>query len=160
MRREAFKFWDLVRLILETLRYWYVFLRMSLQWCNNGLDGVSNHQPHHSLLNHLFRCRSKKTSKLRVTGLCAGNSTVSGEFSAQMVSNAEKCIHSISLSCGDDYLSHQTGTKPNLVAKILATKYQLWWPFVHRLPKLVTSFTTCLTQGSMLVLLSHGCQQK
>ena len=26
------------------------------------------------LLNRLFRCRSKKTSKLRVTGLCAGNS--------------------------------------------------------------------------------------
>ena len=28
----------------------------------------------------LFRCRSKKTSKLRVTGLCAGNSPVTGEF--------------------------------------------------------------------------------
>ena len=32
----------------------------------------------------------KKTRpKLRVTGLCAGNSPVTGEFSAQMVSNAE-----------------------------------------------------------------------
>ena len=37
----------------------------------------------------LFRRRSKKTSKLRVTGLCAGNSPVTGEFPAQMVSNAE-----------------------------------------------------------------------
>ena len=35
------------------------------------------------------RRRSKKTSKLRVTGLCAGNSPVTGEFPAQMVSNAE-----------------------------------------------------------------------
>ena len=41
---------------------------------HNGRDGVSNHQPHDCLLNHLFRRRSKKTSKLRVTGLCAGNS--------------------------------------------------------------------------------------
>ena len=29
---------------------------------------------HHCLLNRLFRRRSKKTSKRRVTGLCAGNS--------------------------------------------------------------------------------------
>ena len=34
--------------------------------------GISNHQPHDCLLNHLFGRRSKKTSKLRVTGLCAG----------------------------------------------------------------------------------------
>ena len=34
--------------------------------------------------------RSKKTSKLRVTGLCAGNSPVAGEFPAQMTCNAEK----------------------------------------------------------------------
>ena len=31
----------------------------------------------------------KKISKLRVTGLCAGNSPATGEFPAQMVSNAE-----------------------------------------------------------------------
>ena len=36
-----------------------------------------------------FRRRSKKTSKLRVTGLCAGNSQVTGEFAAQRASNAE-----------------------------------------------------------------------
>ena len=41
---------------------------------HNGRDSVSNHQPHHCLLNRLFRRRSKKTSKLRVTGLCVGNS--------------------------------------------------------------------------------------
>ena len=45
-----------------------------LQWRHNGYDGVSNHQPHQCLLNRLFGRRSKKTSKLRVTGLCAGNS--------------------------------------------------------------------------------------
>ena len=41
---------------------------------HNDHDGISNHQPHGCLLNRLFRHRSKKTSKLRVTGLCAGNS--------------------------------------------------------------------------------------
>ena len=34
-------------------------------------------------INRLFRRRSKKTSKLRVTSLCAGNSPVTGEFPAQ-----------------------------------------------------------------------------
>ena len=46
----------------------------ALRWRHNELDGVSNHQPHGCLLNRLFRRRSKKTSKLRVTGLCVGNS--------------------------------------------------------------------------------------
>ena len=32
---------------------------------------------------------SKKTPKLRVIGLCAGNSPVTGEFPAQRASNAE-----------------------------------------------------------------------
>ena len=54
-----------------------------------GRDGVSNHQSHHCLLNCLFRWRSKKTLKLRVTGLCVGNSPVTGEFPAQRASNAE-----------------------------------------------------------------------
>ena len=34
-------------------------------------------------------CRSKKTSKLRVTGLCEGNSPVTGEFPAQRASYAD-----------------------------------------------------------------------
>ena len=47
---------------------------------HNEHDGASNHKPHDCLLNRLFRCRSKKTSKLRVTGLCAGKSPETGEF--------------------------------------------------------------------------------
>ena len=60
-----------------------------LQWRHNGRDGVSNHQLNHCLLNRLFRRRSKKTSNIRVTGLSVGNSPVTGEFPAQMASNAE-----------------------------------------------------------------------
>ena len=51
--------------------------------------GVSSHQPHECLLKRLFRRRSKETSNLRVIGLCAGNSPMTGEFSAQRASNAE-----------------------------------------------------------------------
>ena len=58
----------------------WTWITQSLQWRRNGLDGVSNHQPHHCLLSRLFGRRSKKTSKLRVTGLCAGNSPWTGEF--------------------------------------------------------------------------------
>ena len=63
--------------------------RVSLQWRHNGRYGVSYHQPHDCLLKRLFKRRAKKTSKLRVTGLCVGNSPVTGEFPAQMASNAE-----------------------------------------------------------------------
>ena len=58
--------------VVETLRSCAV--SVALRWRHNDHDGVSNHQPHHCLLNRLFRRRSRKTSKLRVTGLCVGNS--------------------------------------------------------------------------------------
>ena len=61
----------------------------SLQKRHNEHDGVSNHQPHNCLLNRLFKRRSKKTSNLRVTGLCAGNSPVTGEFPTHRASDAE-----------------------------------------------------------------------
>ena len=57
----------------------------SLQWRHNGRRGVSKHQPH----DCLFKRRSKKTSKLRVTGLCVGNSPLTGEFPSQRATNAE-----------------------------------------------------------------------
>ena len=46
------------------------FGQVTLRWRHNGCDSVSNHQPYYCLLNSLFRRRSKKTSKLCVTGLC------------------------------------------------------------------------------------------
>ena len=61
----------------------------TLRWRHNGHDSDSNHQPHGCLREHLFRRISRKTSKLLVTGLCVGNSLGTGEFPAQMASNAE-----------------------------------------------------------------------
>ena len=67
----------------------YRNLFVALRWRHNGHDSVSNHQRHDCLLNCLSRRRSKKTSKLRVTGLCAGNWQETGEFPAQKASDAE-----------------------------------------------------------------------
>ena len=68
----------------------YVSDRFSLHWRHNERDGVSNCQRLDCLLNHLFRRRSKKTSKFRVTGLCERNPPVAGGFSSQRASNAGK----------------------------------------------------------------------
>ena len=56
---------------------------ISLQWHHNGRDDVSNHQPHDSLLNRLFKAQIKETPKLRANDLCKGNSPVTGELTAQ-----------------------------------------------------------------------------
>ena len=44
----------------------------TVQLRHNWRDGFSDNQPHDCLLNRLFRRRSKKTPKLRVTCICAG----------------------------------------------------------------------------------------
>ena len=64
----------------------------TLRWRHNDHPVVSNHQPHGCLLNRLFRRRWKKTSKLRVTGLCAGNSPgpVNSPYKGQW---RGKCFH-------------------------------------------------------------------
>ena len=95
-------------IIMATYATWSrnapLLFHLSLQWRHNGLYSVSNHQPYDCLLNHLFRRRSKKPSKLRVTGLCAGNSPGTGEFPAQMASNVENvsiwwCHHAAINQC-------------------------------------------------------------
>ena len=75
--------------MFSVLRQWYS-VSCILQWCHIERGGVSNHwRLDYFLLNCLFSRRSKKTSKLRVTGLCKGNSTVTGEFPAQRTIHAE-----------------------------------------------------------------------
>ena len=68
------------------LLFWFP---VALSWRHNGRSGVSNHRRLNCFLNFLFRRRSQKISKLLVTGLCEGNSPVTGEFPAQRASNAE-----------------------------------------------------------------------
>ena len=59
-----------------------MLLLAPLRWRHNDHAGISNHQPHGCLLNRLFRRKSKKTSKLRVTGQLRG-----------------KCFHLMTSSC-------------------------------------------------------------
>ena len=77
----------------DYVQMWWKYVgwhaNITLQLRHNERDGVSNHQRLHCLLNCWFRRRSKKTPKLHVTGLCAGNSPVTGEFPTQKASYAE-----------------------------------------------------------------------
>ena len=50
----------------------HLFVAKSLRWHHNDHNGISNHHSHDYLLNCILGRISKKTSKLRVTGLCAG----------------------------------------------------------------------------------------
>ena len=68
----------------------------SLHYKDVIMSAMASQSPALRLFNQLFiqaqirfRHRSKKTSKLRVTGFCEGNSPVTGEFPAQRASNAE-----------------------------------------------------------------------
>ena len=92
------------RLFIET-GPWYLagqhgkcFYLKPLQWCHNARDGVSNHRRLDCLLNRFYRRTSNKTSKLRVTGLCEGNSQMAGEFSPQTASNAENVSINLMMS--------------------------------------------------------------
>ena len=71
---------------------WQILLSIPLQWRHNGHHSVSNHQPQDCLLNRLLIRRSKKTSMLRVTGLCAGKSPHKWPL-------ARKCFHLMTSSC-------------------------------------------------------------
>ena len=47
----------------DTRPQWVNAVQYTLQWHNNELDGVSNHQPHYCLLNHLFKAQIKENIK-------------------------------------------------------------------------------------------------
>ena len=83
------KYWLINWILRNIIRQPNIFPSHPLRWRQNGHYSVSNHQPRECLVYSLIRCRSKKTLKLRVTGLCAGNSPDTGEFPAQRASNAE-----------------------------------------------------------------------
>ena len=89
----------------------------TLQWRHNKHDGVSNNRRPDCLINRLFRGRSKATSKLCVTGLCAGNSPVTGEFPAQRASNAEN----VSIW----WRHHESNIERNFLPAICNTVYWL-----------------------------------
>ena len=113
-----------IAVFFQTL-YWHIVAK----WCNmltehyyDVLMGVMASQitrPQDCLLNRLFRRRSKQTTKFRVAGFYAGNSPGTGEFPAQMASNAGKCFHLmtsswmwVNIASGDDLLPDDTKPLP------------------------------------------------
>ena len=116
----------------------------SLQWRHNGLDSVSNHQPYHCLLSRLFGRRSKKTSKLRVPGLCAWNSPGTGEFPAQMASYAKN----VSIW----WRHHVRIIKLNVV--VLPSC--LWWRVFHKMRLYCYASWYNLFDIVIVLLLSNG----
>ena len=83
----------------------------AIQWRHNGHDSVSNHKPH-EFTQPFIQTQIKESIKLCVTGLCAGNSPVIGEFPAQMASNTENVSiwwrhHVISCCCQHGFNSMQ-----------------------------------------------------
>ena len=63
--------------------------KIPIQWLHNERDGISNYWCPHCSPNHLLRHKSKKTSRLCVTGLCEGTPPVTGGFPSQRASNVE-----------------------------------------------------------------------
>ena len=118
----------------------------SLQWRHNGHNGVSNHRRLDCLLNCLFRRRSKKTSKLRVTGLCERNWSVNsphkGPVTPKMFPFHDDYHHAALLCycvcCRDQPIYFMKGFTiletwlPWATKKFLGTTvfFRCWWPDV------------------------------
>ena len=61
-----------------------------LEWCHNERNNIWNHRRLDYLLSRLFRRSSKKTSTLRVTGLCEMKFTIWWRLHATQATN---CSH-------------------------------------------------------------------
>ena len=100
--------------VCSVLGFWSITLVSSssievpLRWCHNERNGVSIHRRLDCLFNRLSRHRSKKTAKLRVTGLCEGNLTGTGEPVVSLTKGLYrgKCFHLMTPSCGVSLACH------------------------------------------------------
>ena len=112
----------------------------TLQWRHNERDGVSNHQRLDGLPKGLFRRRSKKASKSRVTGLCEGNPP------SQSVSNVENVfIHLMTSSWRDRFWMYL-----HFLSFVDATNLNPSWKTRTRL-----SYSVCRDVGSRA---THGAE--
>ena len=117
----------------------------TLQWRHNERDCVSNHRRLHCFFNCCFRWSSKKTSKPRVTGLCAGNPPVT----TQKTSNAEMfplddttmnfidLIATVTMKSQRNYDKHDKARIIGHDDVIKWKHFPRYWPFVrgiHRSP--------------------------
>ena len=119
-------------------------LTKSLQWRHNGHDGFSNHQPHDCLLNRLFRCRSK----LCVTGLCAGNSSVTVN-SPHKWPVTRKCFHLMMSSC---LVTLRVMTIQCCMCCTYVMKPAVIWAYLNSTREVVLIFLIYIVMYTMLYL--------
>ena len=138
----------------------------SLHWRHNDHDGVSNHQPHGCLLNRLFRRWSKKTSKLRVTGLCVGNSPGpvnsphKGPVTWKMFlfDDVIMCKQGSNVSWGFRYAFHLALVRCSDGFRSQKTSNaELWCFFVVNLKRLLIHESGCLWFETPLALMRRYC---
>ena len=115
----------------------HLHITVTSQWARWRIK----YQPNDCLLNRLFRRRSKKTSKFRVTG----NSQMSSEFPAQMASNAENVSiwwrhHASSQRQCVQVLDHQ---KDNHLSSVKCSLE--WLPWWTSLSNILSTLNTSLT---------------
>ena len=131
--------------IMVSIKHWATWSlnsKKSLQWCHNGRTGVSNHQPHDCLLNRLFRRRSKKTSKLRIAGLCAGEFTGDWWIPRKNGQWRGKCFHLMmsswsrpcmgwNFTCLCKKIAHEFC---KIIETIAYRQHKFWRPFICQIP--------------------------
>ena len=130
----------------------------SLQWCHMASQITSLTIVYSNIYS---RHRSKKTSKLQVTGLCEGNSPVTGEFPAQGASNTENVSiwwrHHVIPAHENKWLNLHTSawllkelTKTDLdavkskfgsISIQYQSIYQLWWHHRSHVTMILIQFT-------------------
>ena len=120
---------------------------IALQWRPNECNGVSNHQPLDCLLNRLLRRNVKKTSKLRVTGLCLGNSPVTGESPAQRASNAENVSFDDVITILKDMvrtdLHRNSVYRVHISRDVLSTVFgQTWWSILVEMISIIEAMVS------------------
>ena len=116
-----------------------------LQWRHNGRFDVSNHRRLDCLLNHLFGRGSKKTPKLRATGLCEWNPRVTGGFPQKGYVTQETFSFDVSLHCcwGACHIKRSDNFSPSLpdsrpydkTHKAFTTT--IWAPFKYPMRRLI-----------------------
>ena len=159
--------WPLIEVhqVLISLNMW---LCISLQWRHNERDGVSNHRCLHCLFNCWFWWRSKKTSKIRVTGLCAGNSPVTGEFPAQKISNVEDVSIWWRHHGGDVAIYYKIWSMGDVAVSFyeyfgtLTRSWLVVWEFAVQLPsdKCKSTWSINIRLGNGLVPVRDQCCQR
>ena len=106
-------------------------IHLALQRRHNERDGVSNHQRLNCLLKCWLRHRSKKTSKLRVTGLCVANSPVTNDRPVNSPHKRPvtlKCFHLMTSSWRKTWLA----CIPNKLVARFYTNLPKYWSSIDK----------------------------